>query len=134
MDDIRFQLAPAQLQNNNKPGRIFGKLRRRVQADGSLVAQFSPSPEELGSILQALYERASESYLRIMADSRDYTATIIYWIKLFRKEPDAWEPAIGPLVRMLSRTDMPINYMQENKIGGKVKALVEQVEEMSECN
>jgi len=134
MDDIRFQLTPTQL-NNNKPGIIMKPLRRRRnEDDGSWGPPlFSPSPEELGQIFQQLFEKASESYLRILADKYMYTEQIVWWVRMFRKEPDAWEPAIGPLIWMLSRTDMPVNYLQEFKFGGKIKGLVEQCEEMSKC-
>lgn len=130
-DEINLLLRPKQLEQN-KPALLFKLIRRKETKDGTFETVFQPSPEEFAEIFQGLYERASESYLRLMADKSLYTEQIGRWLKVFTKEPDMWEKAIAPLILLLSRTDMPVDFMLDYGIGKKVKSLVAKCEELGE--
>ncbi|WOO80363.1 uncharacterized protein LOC62_03G003880 [Vanrija pseudolonga] len=103
--------------HQNKPFQLFRYLRSKPGTDGGkLKPEFVPNATQLADILKKLDE-ASGSYLRLMADDKRYTEVIQIWMKQMLKNPQEWEPAIIPLFRILQRTDMPVNYILDLKIG-----------------
>ncbi|KAL1412020.1 hypothetical protein Q8F55_003017 [Vanrija albida] len=109
----------------NKPGQLFKFLRYRRDADGSeLKPLLIPNSTELAEIMTKL-DAASQSYLRVMADDYRHSEMFEIWMKKMAKNPKEWEPAIGPLLRVLNRTDMPVNFIKKLKIGKLALAIRE---------
>lgn len=115
MATLRPLLAPDVLRSA-KPGAVFKYLRSRVINDQPAPPEFQPNPEELREILLALKDGAPEQYLRAMADNEKYARTLADWVKAFTLDVQTWEPAISPMMLMLSRTDMAVDLIQETEI------------------
>ena len=82
--------------------QLFKLLRYRIVNGETFPPQFVVSPIQLHEIVAALAEHATHEYLRIMADDERYTTVIQKWLRMFMKDPEEWEPAIAPTLRVRS--------------------------------
>lgn len=132
MREIYKLLQPGVLQQN-KPGHLFKHLRLREDKDGNIVPPaFEPTPQQLATIMTDLFKHASSSYLAAMGDNDRYAEMFRVWIRHSMKEPEVWEPALAPILNVLSRTDMPINYIQDDfKIARLAKKAVDKATEVN---
>lgn len=114
----------------NKPSGLFKFFRIRKLEDGSEGQWFTPTPHELASILDALDKHASTSYLQLMADNAQYTEVLARWLKQFIAAPQQWEPAIAPLLLVLGRTDMAVNWIEDYHVAKRASRVVTKAEEL----
>ncbi|EKD05329.1 hypothetical protein A1Q2_00392 [Trichosporon asahii var. asahii CBS 8904] len=126
MREIHKLLIPGVLQQN-KPGHLFKHLRFREDDDGNeRPPLFEPTPQQLANIMTELSQHATASYLAAMGDSDRYTEMFRVWLRNSIREPEKWEVSLAPILNVLSRTDMPVNYIQEDfKIGRLAKRAVD---------
>lgn len=122
MREIHKLLMPGVLQQN-KPGHLFKHLRLREDKDGNtLPPAFEPTPQQLATIMTELSQHAPGSYLAAMGDNDRYAEMFRIWIRNSVRDPETWEVSLAPIFNVLSRTDMPVNYIQEDfKIGRLAK-------------
>ncbi len=100
MSLIRALITRDALQSS-KPLMLFKSLRTRIiNGDDALPPLFVPNPGQLREILSALADHATSEYLRNMADDDRYTNVIQKWLRSFAKDPEEWEPAIVPMLRV----------------------------------
>jgi hypothetical protein len=78
-----------------QPGKLWKYLRR--QNDGS-EPMFEPNPGQLRDIMMGLHNNAPPSYKEEMVDNWKYSEQIASWLKMMRKDPIHWEPAIAPTI------------------------------------
>lgn len=130
MREIQKLLAPGVLQLN-KPALLFKHLRLRDDKDGNpLPPTFEPNPQQLASIMTELSQHAPHSYLAAMGDNDRYAEMFRVWIRNSVREPEKWEVSLAPIFNVLSRTDMPVNYIQEEfKIARLAKKAVDKATE-----
>ena len=128
MSSVRSLISRDALRSN-KPLMLFKYLRQRSVNGETLPPQFVPSPPQLHEILSALAEYATNDYLLAMADDERYTVVFEKWLKTFTKQPAEWEQAIAPLLRILARTDMPVNYILDYNIGKLARGLMKKAAE-----
>lgn len=130
MREILKLLAPGVLQQN-KPGHLFKHLRLRDDKDGNpLPPNFEPTPQQLATIMTELSQHAPGSYLASMGDNDRYAEMFRIWIRNSVRDPETWEVSLPHIFNVLSRTDMPVNYIQEDfKIGRLAKKAVDKAVE-----
>lgn len=130
MREIHKLLLPGVLQQN-KPGHLFKHLRLREDKDGNtLPPAFEPTPQQLATIMTELFQHASGSYLAAMGDNDRYAEMFRIWIRNSVRDPETWEVSLPPIFNVLSRTDMPVNYIQEDfKIARLAKKAVDKAAE-----
>ncbi|ORY25182.1 hypothetical protein BCR39DRAFT_544991 [Naematelia encephala] len=123
---IRQLLAPDALKTG-RPMSLFKYLKNKVVGGEILPPDFVPQPDELREILVALRGYAPDDYLKSMADNEKCVIVISRWLRAFLKEPEKWAPAIAPLLLLLARTDMAVNYITDFKIGKLAKQVSDKV-------
>lgn len=117
---IQQELRPESLKAD-KPIKLFSNLRYRVVAGKQLEPKFIPTPIQLTDIMLALKEYASDGYLRRMADDERYTYIFSEWINKAERDLGRWAAAVPHIFDVLARTDIPMNYLREMKIGSSAK-------------
>lgn len=125
------ELAPlltAGALQREKPALVFKRLRRRGD-DDELPPLFQPTPQQLILIVDRLEKGASNTYLRLMADNDRYTMVIVDWIRTMIKDPVLYEAGIISLFKLLSRTNMPVNYIKYHRVLALTQKLRDRAEE-----
>lgn len=126
--DIRQELTPESLALD-RPVKLFTNLRRRTDGSGAdLDPKFVPVPSQVSEILVALKEHASHVYLRKVGDEMRYIALFKTWLIQATKDVSRWASVLPNLFDVLARMDIPVNYIQELKIGTRAKKVVSTAE------
>ncbi|OCF40087.1 hypothetical protein I317_06100 [Kwoniella heveanensis CBS 569] len=128
METIRPLLAPGALKEP-KPIPLFKNLRERSVKGKEMPPLFKPNPRELREIAIQLRDYASSEYLRAMADDHRYCEVWESWLNKAKSDVEKWEPAIAPMLQVLARTDMPVDYIKEIKFRAKAKTIANLAQE-----
>ncbi|WWD22357.1 hypothetical protein CI109_106848 [Kwoniella shandongensis] len=123
MPIIRPLLIPEALAA--KPVRLFKYLRSKTSKGQDVPPDFIPDPSELQEIAEQLRDCASLEYLRAMGDDIRYCEVWEVWLRAFIKNPEKWDRAIAPVLHVLAKTDMPVDYIVELRLGKLAKKVSE---------
>ncbi|KAK8845411.1 hypothetical protein IAR55_006124 [Kwoniella newhampshirensis] len=128
MPILRPLLIPEALQEP-KPVQLFKNLRIRTVKGQDAPPLFTPDPSELEEIAVQLRDHASSRFLKAMADDDRYADVWQAWLRKFVKEPEKWDRAIAPVLQVLARTDMPVDFIIELRLGKLAKKIADLAKE-----
>ncbi|WVQ94058.1 hypothetical protein IAU59_001136 [Kwoniella sp. CBS 9459] len=128
METLRPLLAPGALKEP-RPVPLFKNLRERTVKGKEMDPLFEPNPRELREIAIQLRDYASTEYLREMADDHRYCEVWERWLNKMKADVERWEPAIAPVLQVLARTDMPVDYIRDIKFRAKTKTIANLAQE-----
>ena len=115
----------------DRPIDLFRHLRERVIKGQPTPPIFEPNHFQLPLVLRALFRYASDNYLRILADEERYLSVFRAWLRQCIADPSKWAGSIVLLLRVLSRMDMPIDFMRTLEIGKLAKRLRKRVDDLN---
>jgi len=115
----------------DRPIDLFRHLRYRVIKGEPTPPIFEPNHFQLPLILRALSQFASNKYLRILADEERYLSVFRVWLRQFIADANLWAGSIVFILRILSRMDVPIDYLRDLEIGKLARRLRKRVEELN---
>ncbi|WVF66445.1 hypothetical protein IAT40_001185 [Kwoniella sp. CBS 6097] len=128
IETIRPLLAPGALKEP-RPVPLFKNLRARSVKGKKMPPLFRPNPRELREIASQLRDYASPEYLRAMADDYRYCEVWEDWFDEAKQDVEKWEPAVTPMLQVLARTDMPVDYIRDIKFRAKAKTIANLAQE-----
>ncbi|KAK4686454.1 hypothetical protein P7C73_g3674, partial [Tremellales sp. Uapishka_1] len=108
-----------------KPGGLFKYLRSKPVNGDIQPPAFVPNKRELTEILVTLRDKASIGYLGMIGDDDRYVALFKSWMKMFAKDVPGWDTAVAPVLQVLSKIDMPANFVDDLKIGKVAKTMAD---------
>lgn len=128
MAKLRPYLEAAVL-HGTRPSALFEDLVRDVDTG---KAKVQLTADDLREVIWKLSEHASPSYLQLMADEEDYTEVISIWLRRMKKDPVRHADSIAALFNMLSRTNMPVNYIEDYELNTIIKDIMAQCVRLGE--